>query len=100
MRVPFTSISSRLKRPVSRITRMISMWPGYRSVFSFMKGTARVVVRLRRPSVLKASSVPTPSKSMSSGSESAGLTTTRPCSTSLAGLTYSSMTSLGANPAL
>jgi hypothetical protein len=66
-----------------------------------MKGTpGSVRTRLRSPSVLNASSVPTPGKSISSGSESASRTTTCPCSTSRAGRVYSSSTSMGENPAL
>ena len=65
-----------------------------------MDGASIVKMRLRRPSVLNASSVPTPGKSSSSGSESASFTTTRPCSTMRAGRTYSSITSDGAKPAL
>ena len=65
-----------------------------------MSGALIVNRRLRRPSVLKASSVPTPGKSSSSGSDSASFVTTRPRSTMRAGRTYSSITSAGAKPAL
>jgi len=53
-----------------------------------------------RPSVLNASSVPTPGNSISSGSERAGRTTISPFSLIRAGRVYSSITSIGEKGAL
>jgi hypothetical protein len=55
---------------------------------------------VRRPSVLKASRVPTPGKSTGSTSVRAGRVTIRPCRLKRAGRVYSSRTSMGEKTAL
>ena len=93
--------TSSLKKPLSFNTLIYSTWPGYLKVFSFISfiwGIVKIIDL--KPSELKDSNVPTLSNSTNSQSVRGGLTIKFPFSTYLAGLVYSSITSIGENGAL